>query len=141
MKTRRIILSSLSLLVLIFCLTVPLAGYAAEQPTSTQDSKAQTNTTSSAHVTKLVNKAEKAKTTLLDVGKAYSFPLIFYSFIGGAVLLVVGVILGLANSRMGDSVKGTGIALIVLGSVAFVLINFAPNIAEMIMVIAKGFFS
>ena len=146
MKTRLIISSVLIMLGLVF---LPFYGaFAEESITSpkqtTQDNTSQkkpsTDQTSSDEnqaldkgVAKIIGKAKTIETNTVALAKSYSFPILKCCLFGGAVLLVVGMVMGVISQRTGDGIKGSGIGLMISGIVAFVFMNFAPDIANKII--------
>lgn len=65
------------------------------------------------------------------VARAYSVPMVVISLVGGALLILAGAVLGKGVAR-----AGTG--MIFAGLLAFVLINFAPEIAGLARALAAS---
>lgn len=79
---------------------------------------------------KMVGKAEKLTNYLLGLGKSYSVPLLIFSILAGAVLLVLGILIGTLHTRSGEMIRGLAIGLKVAGIIAFLLINNADTIGN-----------
>lgn len=92
-------------------------------------------------VAKMLSKAKKIENNTVALAQAYSFPLLKYSLIGGAVLLVVGMLLSVLHKKTGDGVRGAGLGLMFGGVIAFILMNFSPEIAEKIISFVQWFAS
>jgi len=65
------------------------------------------------------------------LARAYSVPMVVVSLVGGALLILAGAVLGKGVAR-----AGTG--MIFAGLLAFVLINFAPEIAGLARALAAS---
>lgn len=160
MKTHRNIFKLV--LVIMMLLVLPLTGYTEEtQPTEevqqdtsvqqqeqpSQQSKDESKPVDQLNdtpktggsdafdkgVAKMVTKAKEIENNTVALAQAYSFPLLKYSLICGAILLLLGIFLSVLHKKMGDSVRGVGIWLMFGGITAFVLMNFSPNIGEKII--------
>lgn len=78
-----------------------------------------------------VDQAARATEKIWVVARGYSVPLVIVSFVLGAVLILAGALLGKSVSRAGAGV-------IFAGLLAFVLINYAPEIAGLARALAAG---
>ncbi|WP_031516992.1 hypothetical protein [Desulfofalx alkaliphila] len=126
MKTRWTISKKLVAFVVFLALILfaPIAGYATEGE----------------GLEKLTGAAETVKDNLLDMAQAFSMPLLMISFVGGAVLLVSGILISIFSQRLGDIIRGSGMIIMFGGVIAFVLMNIAPNIGDTITSFLGGIF-
>lgn len=133
MKTHRNIFKIV--LVIMMLLILPLTVFAenTHSPEQIQETPAQQSDAFDKGVAKMVTKAKEIENNTVALAQAYSFPLLKYSLICGAILLLLGIFLSILHKKMGDSVRGVGIWLMFGGITAFVLMNFSPNIGEKII--------
>ncbi|GBF35467.1 hypothetical protein DCCM_4596 [Desulfocucumis palustris] len=115
------------------------AGQAAEQynygPEKVDEPKGTASQES------LINKANKAKDAIVEAGRAYSKPLLLLAVTGGAVIFIIGVLIGIVHKKSSDVTKGTGLGLIISAVIGYLLINNAPVISDRIYSFAQWFFS
>jgi hypothetical protein len=132
-------------LVLVFIFSFNLVAFAESSSNASEKSFASIARESNFSFTKLdFNKLFDAISSgsqnLWELAQAFTWPILIGSLVLGFIFLFLGAVLGVFSSKLGDSIKGAGGLVIILGILKFVLINFAPEIAEGIITGIQNFF-
>lgn len=90
-----------------------------------------------AQADKILLKADKIKDAILTLAKAHSINMLIFSLLGGLLVLLLGYLLGILNKNLGYGLIKTGLGLIILGVVSFVVCNHAENIAGNVVGLIK----